>query len=286
MKSIINSFFAVFILGIIAMGFAFKPIKSIQILVQSTDSSISSADLSRSAEIISNRLKSFSTEKFEVSTIAGKNQILVILNEPRDMKLAENLITHKGTFGFYETFNYKEVSELLNGDSNLLTLFSDKAPDESTAQIGCTMAAGVARVNEYLNSYDLDRKCWFTWSNLFEDSEVCLYALKLNNGEGAIISGAGIESFGSGHDSAWKQDYISLRFKKPVIQLWAEITKRNSGKALAIVLDGKVIFAPVVQGEIPGGSCTLTGGFTAAQVKYIAAIGSNGELPVSFKVVN
>jgi SecD/SecF fusion protein len=64
------------------------------------------------------------------------------------------------------------------------------------------------------------------------------------------------------------------------------LLRRNNGKALAIVLDGKVVFAPVVQGEIAGGHCTITGGFTTAQVKYIAAIGSNGELPVGFKVVN
>jgi len=37
--------------------------------------------------------------------------------------------------------------------------------------------------------------------------------------------------------------------------------------------------------EITGGNCTVSGGFTTEQVKYIVAIGSNGELPVSFKVV-
>lgn len=286
MKSIINSFFAVFIPGIIAMCFAFKPIEPTQILVQSTESRISSADLSRSAEIISNRLKSFSAEKFEVSIITGQNQIMVKLNNNRDLKLVESLISQKGTFGFYETYNYKEVAELLTGDSLLLSLFNIPATDESSAQIGCTTAAEVARVDQYLNLYDLDRKCRFAWGNLFEDPEVCLYALKLNNGKGVICNGADIESFISGRETASQENFISFSFKRPAVQLWAEITQRNNGKALAIVLDGKVIFAPVVRGEISGGSCTLTGGFTEAQVKYIAAIGSNGELPVSFKVVN
>ena len=150
-------------------------------------------------------------------------------------------------------------------------------------QIGCTTASGVTRVDDYLNSLDPDRKCRFAWSNLFEDSEVCLYALKLSNGQGVIISGADIESFGSGRESASQEDYISFSFKKSAVQLWAGITKRNIGKAVAMVLDGKVILAPVVQDEIANGNCTLTGGFTSAQVKFIAAMGQNGELPVSFK---
>ncbi len=286
MKSIINSFFAVFILVIIATGFTFKPDNTVQIIVQSTNSRISAADLSRSAEIISNRLKSFSDEKFSVATVADKNQILVNVNENLDIKLAESLITQKGTFGFYETYNFKEVTELLKDDGNLLSFFQNKAPAGTSAQIGCTTASGVARMDEYLNSLDLGRKCRFAWSNLFEDAEICLYALKLNNGLGLIISSADIESFGSGRDSASQQDYISFSFKKSAVQLWAETTKRNTGRAVAMVLDGKVIFAPVVQDEISNGNCTLTGGFTSDQVKFIAAMGANGELPVSFKVVN
>lgn len=284
MKSIINLFFAVSLLVIIAMGFAFKPIEPIQILVQSTDSMISSAELSRSAEIISNRLKSFSTGNCEVSTIAVKNQILVRLNEPLDMKLAESLITQKGTFEFYETYNYKEVSELLNGDGILFTLFSDTTYDES-AQIGCATEAEVVGLDHYLKSNNLNRKCKFAWSNMFENSEVCLYALKINNGEGATISGASIENFGLGYDSLSNQEKISFSFKKTAVELWAEITQRNIGRALAIVLDGKVIFAPVVQDEISGGNCTITGSFTTVRLKYLVAIGSNGDLPVSFKVV-
>lgn len=275
-----------FILVIIATGFTFKLENKCHILLQSTDSRISSADLSRSVDIISGRLKSFSDEKFEVSTIAGKNQILVKLNNNQDLQLVERLITQQGTFGFYETYNYKEVAELLKGDSLLLSLFNNPTTRESLAQIGCTTAALVAKVDSYLNSQDLGQTCRFAWSNLFMDEEVCLYALRLNSSEGVIVGGADIESIVSGHEKASQQNYISFSFKKPAVQLWAEITQRNNGKALAIVLDGKVIFAPVVQGEISGGNCTVTGGFTKAQVEFITAIGLSGELPVSFQVVN
>lgn len=286
MKSIFKIFFAVLILVITATGFTFKPDNTIQILVQSTDTRISSADLSQSAEIISNRLTDFTSEKFELSAISGKNQIKVVLRNNQDMKLLESLMTQKGTFGFYETYTYQEVSELLKGDENLKSLFKNEVPAGSTAQIGCTTVSGVSQVNEYLNSPDLDRKCRFAWSNPFEEPEFCLYALRLNDVKGAVCNGADIESFVSGREATSQENYISFSFKKSVVQLWAEITKRNIGKAVAIVLDGKVILAPVIQDEIANGNCTLTGGFTSDQVKYIAAIGANGELPVSFKVLN
>jgi preprotein translocase subunit SecD len=286
MKSILKSLIAIFILGIIATGFTPKPNNSKQFIIQSTDNSISMADLSLSAGIITNRLKSFSSEKFEVSTIAGKNQIKVILGKNWDINLAENLITQKGVLEFYETCNYKEVTELLKGDSIPASLFGNNVPAESSAQIGCTSSEGVAQADKFMNALGLDQKCKFAWSSVFEDPEVCLYALKLNNGEGVICKGDDIESFVSGNETGSKENYISFSFKKQAVQLWAEITKRNSGKAIAMVLDGKVIFAPAVMDEITSGKCTLTGGFTAVQMNYIAAICANGELPVSFKVVN
>ena len=285
MKTIIHSILAIFIFGIIAMGFTTKPDNTRLILIQSTDSKMSQTNLSRSAEIITNRLKNYSTAKFEIAVIPGKNQIQLTLNNSWDLKIAEQLATQKGSLEFYETYNYKGVSELLKGDGMLLTLLNGKVPGDTNPQIGCTTSAGTSKVDKYVNAAGLDQVCKFVWNNTFEDSEVCLYALKLVDGKGVILNGADIESFKISHDSKRNQDDLNFSFKKSVIPVWADITKRNIGNAIAMVLDGKVIFAPVVRDEITGGNCTVSGGFTTAQVKYIVAIGSNGELPVSFKVV-
>lgn len=286
MKSIIFSLLAISILGLIATGFTKKQNNTHQILIQSTDSRLSPAEFSRSAEIITNRLKSFSAEKFEVSTIPGKNQIAVNLNGNWDLEIAANLVKQKGVFGFYETYNLKAVTELLKGDSMLLSLFDAGASGEpSSARIGCTTTDNISNVDKYLNAAGLNQQCRFAWDNLFLETEVCLYALRVGQGIGEIVGGADIESFNAGVDSTSQQNYVGFKFKKSAIQTWAGLTRRNINKAIAIVLDGCVIYAPVVREEIPGGNCQLTGGFTINQVKYIAAIGANGELPVNFKVV-
>ncbi len=60
------------------------------------------------------------------------------------------------------------------------------------------------------------------------------------------------------HDN---EPYVSLSFNNLGTQLFADLTKANIGKQLAIVLDGNVSKAPVIQSEIPSGEAQITLGF-------------------------
>ncbi len=285
MKSIIYSLIAIFIFGIIAVGFTNKSNTTHRILLQTNDSKISSVNFAQSIEIITNRLKSFSSEKFDINAFPDKNQIQVILTDDWDLKLAENLLTQKGRLEFYETYNYISLTKLLKNDDVLLTLLHEKAPYDSSANMGCASPSEVHKVNEYLNSLGLNNQCKFVWSTVFDNSNVCLYALRLNNGNGIILRGTDIESFKFKNDTEGKRDYIEFKIKKSAIGLWSDITKRNINNAIAIILDNNLIYAPVIRSEIKGGKCQLSNNFTQDQLKYIAAIGDNGELPLSFKIV-
>ncbi len=271
--------------GIFATGFSQKPQNTSRILVQSTDGRISEQTLNQSVAIISNRLKNFGSGTFEVSKGPGKNQIQIVLGETWDLKFAEKLVTQKGEIGFYETYYYKSVNEILKGNTTLFSLLHTKLPGDSTATIVCTTEAGKKVADQYLNSAKKGAGCKFVWNNLFENPDICLYALKTEKGSGVIMKGTDIESFQFGNDSVWHLNYINFNCKQPAIRLWSDITKRNINKAIAIVMDNNVIYAPVVRCEIPGGKNTITGDFTPAQLKFIAAVGNSGELPVSLKVV-
>ena len=52
---------------------------------------------------------------------------------------------------------------------------------------------------------------------------------------------------------------------------FAEITGRNTGKRLAIVIDGRLITAPVIQSPIASGKGQITGNFTEQEAKDLAA---------------
>jgi preprotein translocase subunit SecD len=285
MKSILYSMIATIFFGIIAIGFVNKP-QTHTILIQPTDSKTSALTLSQSADIITKRLQTFSMEKFDIKIIPGKNQIQVVLYGTQNLKVTENLITQKGALEFYETYNYRDLIQLFKGDSTL-TKYLDKGNHyESSPNIGCISATKMKSVVPYLNSLQLDEKCKFAWSNFFDDPEVCLYALRMEEGNRIPLTGSDIQNFEVKHDADRQKDNILFTFKTPAIQVWADVTKRNLDKAIAIVMDNNVLYAPVVHGEINGGNCEISGDFTHTQVQYIASIGANGELPVGFMIVN
>ncbi|NTW14954.1 MAG: protein translocase subunit SecD [Candidatus Moranbacteria bacterium] len=78
---------------------------------------------------------------------------------------------------------------------------------------------------------------------------------------------------------------VSLQFDTEGSQLFAEITKRNIGKPIAIFLDGEVVSAPTVQDEIFGGKAQITGNFTLDEVRTLVGRLNEGALPVPITLV-
>jgi preprotein translocase subunit SecD len=65
---------------------------------------------------------------------------------------------------------------------------------------------------------------------------------------------------------------------------FADITRQSIGKRFAIILDGKWISAPAIQGVIPGGSGRITGNFTQESVNELVVLLNAGALPAPMKV--
>jgi SecD/SecF fusion protein len=63
------------------------------------------------------------------------------------------------------------------------------------------------------------------------------------------------------------------------------ITGRNIGRRLAIVLDGMIQSAPVIQSEIPSGEARITGNFSFEEAEDLAIILRSGALAVAVRVV-
>lgn len=78
---------------------------------------------------------------------------------------------------------------------------------------------------------------------------------------------------------------VSLQFDKEGADLFADITKRNIGKPVAIFLDGEPISIPTVQGEIIGGNAVISGQFTVAEAKLLAQRLQAGALPVPINLI-
>ena len=68
-------------------------------------------------------------------------------------------------------------------------------------------------------------------------------------------------------------------------RLWAQLTKANVGKAVAIVLDGVVYSAPRVNSEIDGGNSQISGNFTIEDTKDLANTLKSGRMPAPARIV-
>ncbi len=112
-----------------------------------------------------------------------------------------------------------------------------------------------------------------------------LHALKVtqSNGraplEGDVITSARDEFDNFGHPS------VSMSMNSDGARRWAQLTKANIGKAVAIVLDDAVYSAPRVNGEIDGGNSQITGNFTIETTKDLANTLQSGKMPAPARIV-
>ncbi|MBI2065350.1 MAG: protein translocase subunit SecD [Candidatus Yanofskybacteria bacterium] len=100
------------------------------------------------------------------------------------------------------------------------------------------------------------------------------------------LSGKHIQRAQLSFDQQTGQPQISLELNDEGARLFAEITKRNIGKKVAIFLDGVAISVPVVQTEITDGRAVISGGFTPQEAKLLATRLTSGALPVPIRLIS
>jgi preprotein translocase subunit SecD len=87
-------------------------------------------------------------------------------------------------------------------------------------------------------------------------------------------------------DPNTNQPKVSLQFDATGTKLFAEITKANVGKTVAIFLDGAPLSTPVVQEEIPDGQAVISGNFTPNEAKQLVGRLNSGALPVPISLLS
>lgn len=78
---------------------------------------------------------------------------------------------------------------------------------------------------------------------------------------------------------------VSMTMNSDGARRWAQLTKQNIGRSIAIVLDNYVYSAPNVNSEITGGRSQITGHFTPEQAKDLANVLKSGKMPAPAHIV-
>ncbi|WP_455655620.1 protein translocase subunit SecD [Phascolarctobacterium sp.] len=85
--------------------------------------------------------------------------------------------------------------------------------------------------------------------------------------------------------SQGNQSVVGLEFSDEGGKKFADLTARNVGKPIAIVLDGEVLTNPVVQEAITGGRAQISGSRTMEEAEHLAILLRSGSLPVKIEVM-
>lgn len=99
------------------------------------------------------------------------------------------------------------------------------------------------------------------------------------------VDGANLTDARAGQNSQTGQWVVNFTFDSIGTRRFAEISRANVGHPFAIVLDDKVISAPVINEPITGGRGQISGNFTAASANELAVLLRAGALPAPLTVV-
>jgi len=99
------------------------------------------------------------------------------------------------------------------------------------------------------------------------------------------VDGASLSNASAGNNTQSGQWVVNFEFDSVGAQKFANVTKANVGRPFAIVLDNKVISAPVIREPILGGRGQISGSFTVQDANDLAVLLRAGALPAPLTIV-
>ena len=100
-----------------------------------------------------------------------------------------------------------------------------------------------------------------------------------------IVSGENLTDAQPGFDRQTNQSIVSFKFDNAGAKKFANATKDNVGRPLAIILDNEILSSPVIREPILTGSGQISGGFTVEEANQLAVLLRAGALPAPMKII-
>ena len=158
--------------------------------------------------------------------------------------------------------------------------------------VGYAHSRDIKQIDEYLAREEVkamlprDLKLMWGVKAIDEDGKIFeLYAIKSTQRNGrAPLEGDVIVSATDDYDNNGRPS-VSMTMNTEGARRWAQLTKQNVGKPIAIALDGYIYSAPNVINEITGGQSQITGQFSQEDTKDLANVLKSGKMPAPAKIV-
>jgi SecD/SecF fusion protein len=112
-----------------------------------------------------------------------------------------------------------------------------------------------------------------------------LYGIKTFGRDKAKLEGDAVTSAGADFEPTTGKAEVKMSMNNVGSRIWADMTRANKGRFVAIALDNIIYTAPRVNDEITGGSSSISGNFTIQEAQDLANILKAGKLPAPAKIV-
>lgn len=157
---------------------------------------------------------------------------------------------------------------------------------------GYALARDTAAINRILAMPEvknsLPKELRLLWGVKAIDSKTStfeLYAIRVTERDGrAPLEGDVVTDASDGYDQFGKP-CVHMNMNTEGARRWAQLTKQNINRSIAIVLDGYVYSAPNVMNEITGGQSQITGNFSLEDTKDLANVLNSGKMPAPAHIV-
>ena len=264
--------------------------------------------IENSFNVLRTRIDRFGVVQPNIQKLGG-GRILLELPGIKEPKRVEKLLQGTANLEFWETYlmsSGDKEDELRDELEALDAALAEKeqrtfssyfvggilAPaGPQSPMVGQAHYADTADINAILRSKDakaiLPRDARFCWEVKSSDDKGLFYnlvALKSQRGgrpslEGDVITDARANFESNG------QAVVTMKMNSDGSRKWSNITEKNLGKSIAIVLDGFVYSYPTVQSKIDGGSSQISGHFTMDEAKDLANTLNSGKMPAPAHII-
>lgn len=223
---------------------------------------VETTSVEQAIEVIRNRIDQLGVAEPTIHK-QGENEIVVQLPGVKDPKKALEIIGKTAQLEFKlldeETTLWRELPSLIKPqeEEGFLSQWKSKLPDEDEIVFQKIVNKETGEV--YKRPYIVKRKVLLT-GDLLAEAHVSI-------------------------DQRFNEPYVSLRFNDAGAKIFEDITTKYVKRRLAIILDGNLYSAPVIQEKIEGGNAQISGNFTLDEAKDLAIVLRAGALPAPVKLI-
>lgn len=230
--------------------------------------------VNQSLEILRNRIDQFGVAE-PVIVRQGEDEIVIQLPGVKDPDRAFNLLQGTAQLEFklvaeQAGINLEELLE--QAQSTGQWSGSRQEPDE------------VTRLNRYLAPSLPDNTSIYFERTRDRQTGLDFYAPILLENK-VLMTGDMVKDAQVRVGGTFNEPYVSIDFTSRGGTLFADITEKNVGRQLAIVLDGNVRSAPRINERILGGAAQITGRFNHEEAADLAIVLRVGALPAPVDVI-